>query len=98
MLCLIELLRGAAALNVFSLIELFPGPVEAGSARQSPLIFLNDVTSVSVKFGVAAARRVLLWLTSPRDKQFFPLDTGETDNNINTLPKNRSEHGKKVNK
>lgn len=76
-LCLIELLWGAAAPYVFSLIELFPGPVEAGSARQSPLIFLNDVTSVSVNLRAAAARRGLLWLTSQRDKQSSLWDTGE---------------------
>lgn len=67
--CLIELHWGAAAPYVFSLIELFPGPVDAGSARQSPLIFLNDVASVSVTLRAAAARRGLLWLTSRRDKQ-----------------------------
>lgn len=76
-LCLIELLRGAGAPHVFFLIELFPGPVEAGSARQSPLIFLNDVASVSVNHHAAAARRRLLWLTSQRDKQSSLLDTDE---------------------
>lgn len=91
---------GAAAPYVFSVIELFPGPVEAGSARQSPLIFLNDVASVSVNLGAAAARRGLLWLTSQRDKQSCLLDTD--DGTItSTLPKNISatrEHGEKVSK
>ncbi len=85
-LCLIELLWGAAAPYVFSLIELFPGPVEAGSARQSPLIFLNDVASVSVNLRAAAARRGLLWLTSQRDKQSSLLDTDE-GTITSTLPK-----------
>lgn len=59
----------AAAPYVLPLIELFLGSVKARSARQSPLIFLNDVASVSVNLGATAARRGLLWLTSLRDKQ-----------------------------
>lgn len=98
--CLIEFLWGTAAPYVFSLIELFLGPVEAGSARQSPLIFLNDVASVSVNLRAAAARRGLLWLTSRRDKQSCLLDTDE-GTITSTLPKNissTSEHSEKVNK
>lgn len=96
-MCVIEALRGPAAPYVFFLIELFPGPVEAGSARQNPLILLNDVSSVSVNFGVAAARRGLLWMTSQRDKQSSPLDTGE-GTITSTPPRNISaagEHSKK---
>lgn len=99
-LCLIELLWRAAAPYVFSLIELFLGPVEAGSARQSPLIFLNDVASVSVNLHAAAARRGLLWLTSPRDKQSSLLYTDE-GRITSILPKNisaTSERWEKVNK
>ena len=71
---------------MFSLIELFPGPEEAGSARQSSLIFLNDVASVSVNHCAAAARHSLLWLTSQRDKQPSLLDTDE-GTITSTLPK-----------
>ncbi|CAB1432773.1 unnamed protein product [Pleuronectes platessa] len=82
--------EAAAAPYVFSLIELFPGPVEAGSARRSPLIFLNDVASVSVKVAAAAARRGLLELTSQRDKQSSLLDT-DGGAITSTPPKNTVE-------
>lgn len=85
-LCLIELLWGAAARCVFSLIELFLGPVEAWSARQSPLIFFNDVASVFVNFHTAAARRGLLWLTSQKDKRSSLLDA-DKGTITSTLPK-----------
>lgn len=83
---------------MFSLIELFLGPVEAGFARQSPLIFLNDVASVTVNLRAAAARRDPLWLTSLGDKQPCLTDEGTI---TPTLPENisaTSEHSEKVNK
>lgn len=99
-LCLIELLWGAAGLLcVFSLIELFLGPVEAGSARQSPLIFFNDVASVFVNFHAAAPRRGLLWLTSQKDKWHSLLDADE-GTITSTLPKSisaTSEYSEKFN-